>query len=120
MDLPIVYIAFTLGCDPTAALVVKVLIMVAVLFVRLYYCCQHVESLSVMNFTKNVILRLFAATILACGLGFMMFCRVDSIGSRILATCILVIVSILASYYVGMCRYERDIINNFIKNKLKR
>lgn len=120
LDLPIVYLAFTMGCNPTAALVVKVLIMVAVLFVRLYYCCQHVEGLRVMSFTKNVILRLFVATALSCCIGFVMFCRVDGIGSRIIVTCILVIVSILASYYVGMCRFERDMINNFIKNKIRK
>lgn len=116
LDLPLVYFAFTIGFEPTAALVVKVIVMVAILFVRLFFCSLHVEGLTIMDYTWNVLLRLVAITILTSGIGYVVFGFVDGIVSRIISTGILIIVCILASYFIGMSKSEREIVDNFIKN----
>lgn len=119
-DLVIVYVLFSLGLPAPTALVVKVCIMVAILFVRLIFANREVPSITLISFFKEVLFPLFAVTAICVMIGYFMFGHVALIWHRIIATAILVITTLTLVLIIGMQKSEKQQLKNMIlkrKNK---
>lgn len=118
-DLVIVYILFSFGLPPYTALAVKVSIMIAILFVRLYFANREVECINLSSYLKEVLIPLFIATIISVGFGLVAFNISNGIVGYVVATLGLIIVSCLAIYFIGLSKQEQKQIIKLI-SKIKR
>lgn len=118
LDLPLVYLAFKLGFDPTAALFVKVFIMILVLLVRLVFCSRAIEGLNIILFVINVFMRLLLATMIAVVANYFCLQLTSSLFGRVAVSLLLFFFSCVIFLYIGMCRSEREMIINLIKTLL--
>lgn len=104
---------------PVAALIVKAFINLIVVFVRLVFAKKAVPEFSILDFMKNVVLRIFIVG-LSC---FVMCILLKSHGDYeihgILYTLIVVVVSFLLSFIVGFSKQERKSIILLIKKHIK-
>lgn len=118
-DLVIVYILFSFGLPPYTALAVKVSIMVAILFVRLYFANREVECINLSSYLKEVLIPLIIATIISVGFGIVAFNISNGLVGYVVATLGLIIVSCLTIYFIGLSKQEQKQIIKLI-SKIKR
>lgn len=118
-DLLFVYLLFSIGFPPETALVVKVLIMVVILFVRVYFANKEVPCIDGFSYFKEVALPLILSSIITVSLGLLIFSHVDNIIKRIVFTLLLTIISFLVMYYIGLNKRERSMVNNLVSKRKK-
>ncbi len=118
-DLVIVYLLFSIGLPPEAALVVKVIIMVAILFVRMYFAHREVPCINMLSYIKEVALPLVLSSLVAVGIGELLFIFVDDVLSRIIFSILLLIVTLIAMFCIGLNKKERSMIKNIIYKRVK-
>lgn len=119
-DLLFVYILFSMGFPPETALVIKVLIMVAILFVRIYFAHNQVPSIDIISYFKEVVGPLLASVSIVILLGVLMFSYVDNVTGRVISTVLIVLCSLAALYFVGLNKKERKMVYGLLtkrKNK---
>lgn len=117
-DIIFVYIAFYCGCEPTACMVIKVIINLVILFVRLYFAQLKVTGFSASSYLKNSILTSFEATAITLLFTIPFFNVTESGIGVLLATIWSVIASMIIIYFVGLNKVEKAIVFNLI-TKLK-
>lgn len=118
-DLLIVYLLFSFGCPSYTALAVKVLIMVVILFVRLYFSNREVECINLITFSKEVLTPIIGASLLCIVTGLILFKWINSILQSIIASFILVAISLSIIYLVGLNKKERKQLFKLIKKVKK-
>lgn len=118
-DVIIVYLLFSMGCPPYTALAVKVSIMVAILFVRLYFSNREVECINLRTFAKDVLIPIIGATLLCVSTGFILFRMGNSISQRVIASFILVAFSLAIIYLIGLSEKERQQLFKLVKKVKK-
>lgn len=116
-DLVFVYIFFSIGFPPETALIIKVIIMVAILFVRLLFAHREVPSINVLSYLREVVAPLLLVSSVVILLGVLLFSFVNNIAERILFTILLMICLITAMYFAGLNKQEQKMVLNFVKKK---
>lgn len=115
-DLAIVYVLFVFGLPPYTALAVKVSIMAAILFVRLFFANREVECVNLSSYLKEVLIPLAIATIISVGFGIVVFCICNGFMDYVVATIGLIIVSCLTIYFIGLSPKEQKQVNKLLFN----
>lgn len=119
-DLVILYILFSLGFPAVTALCVKVSIMVVIWWVRLYYCSKEVNIITFSSYIKDVVLPLFASTVLSVSAGLCIFSLINGFVQQLIGTLILSFVSIVLAYFIGLNKPERNTVSKLLKKITKR
>ncbi len=117
IDIPIVYLLYSLGFPPATVMWVKIGVITAILFVRLYYASKAVPSIDIKSFVKEVLLPMLLVVTLTIGLCFAFNKFIDSTGSRILFTVPLEIVCVLLIWIVCLNKNERNSLITLIRGK---
>lgn len=122
-DLVILYALFSMGLPAETALYVKVSIMFGVLAVRLYYATKAVPSISVSSYCKEVLLPLVIVSITSVVIAAVLMMLANTIFKKVLATCLMTLVSAILLYYIALSKQERGQVNKLITsftNKIRK
>lgn len=119
-DLLFVYILFSVGFPPETALVVKVAIMVAILLVRLFFAHREVQCINALSYLKEVAIPLIICTIASIFVGLILFHYVDQIYERIVATIVLMSLTLIIIFFIGLNQKERVMAKMILYKKKNR
>lgn len=106
-DLIILYPLFLIGFPAVTALVVKLFIMALVSFVRIYFAHRLIPCIQLNSFLKRVILPLAISTAISVAGGFLMFYYTDNLFKNLVATLLLICLTICSTIYIGLSSSER-------------
>lgn len=118
-DLVFVYILFNIGFPPETALIVKVFIMIAILYVRVYFANKEVSCINGFSYFKEVAIPLLISSVLSISFGVCIFNYADCIIKRVVFTFLLIVISFFIMFYIGLSKKERSMINNLISRRIK-
>lgn len=118
-DLVILYLLFKMGLPPATAMWVKLGIMVAILFVRLYYAHREIDCIDFRSYTKQVLFPLGLMTVLSVVVALALMPLFATLFRRILFTSIIVLANMAFIWFIALGKSERNALLNVIKNKNK-
>lgn len=123
LNLPLSYVACTLGFPPENVLLVAIICAISCLIGRLYMLRINVQ-LDIMSFVRNVIYRIIIVTVISSIAPFIMlyFNKVDCFMSAVVMVLISMLSVLTTVYFIGLLPDERTIVVNFIckiYNKIK-
>lgn len=113
-DLLFVYILFSLGFPPEAALAIKVAIMVAVLFVRLVFASREVHSIKPLAYLKEVAIPLTFCSSVSILIGMFLFHYAETMLARIISTIVLIVLTLAIFYLWGLNKKEMQMVQKLI------
>lgn len=116
-DLLFVYALFSQGFTPATALVVKVCIMVGVLGVRLFFANREVPCINARTYIREVAVPLFLCSVISVVCGLSLFYFATDLLHNIIATVVLMTISLLLIFFVGLNSKEKGMVNNLISKK---
>lgn len=117
---PLTYLVFKLGFPVYWAYIINVCVGAFQLFLRLL-AMKKIIALPPMLFIRKVLLKVLSVTIIILGLPLFLSASLDQGIFRLLAVFLSTILSWLVCVpFIGMNKYERTTVINFIKNKLYR
>ena len=120
IELVLLYVLFKIGVSVVMGLALKAVLNFVVIFIRMAYAHKEVESFSGLNYMKNVFVPLMLSTILTLGIAFLLFRFVHETWMIIGATALVVVVSLLFAYFLGLNNEERQSLTNTIKTFKKK
>ncbi len=118
-DLFILYALFSLNFPPATAMAVKIAVVSAVLFVRLYYTHKEIPEFSMKDYSIKVLVPLTTFTFICTTVGVGLYSYSSNLVSDIASAIVLVGITIVAAYYIALSKTERGLIIAQIK-KIKR
>ena len=118
-DIPITYLLFKIGMPPTTVLWVKIAVITAILFVRIYYASKVVPTINLKSYGRNTLLPLLVMSILIIGLALFINNIASSISLRILYSLMIEFFCFVLIWYMCFNRTEREnILKKFNIRKL--
>lgn len=113
-DVVIVYILFRIGFPPVTAVVVKVIVNAAVIFIRMFYCKKAISFFSAKEFVECVLLPLAICAALSVFIGYVVFHFASTLLLKILASFLILVFSMAISYAIGLSKNEKKAINSMV------
>ena len=122
LDIPIVYLLFSIGCPPAYAIAVKILLNVIILGVRIMFNARRIPIFSIRLFLRNVLLPICLVVLISAPTMMLLNHLVEllNIWWKLLMIIIEVLFVFGIVYVVGLNCSEREFINNTIKTITKR
>jgi len=122
LTLPLVYVAYKLGCDAYVGLIIVLIIDFFCHLARLYML-KRIIGFPAMRFFFQVTLRIILVTLLALILPWLAYTLIDLTGLRFFTVCLASIIScITLGFYCGLDHFERMVVKSkvqtIIRNKL--
>lgn len=118
LNLPISYYFLLKGYEPYSVVVVSIALTITALIFRLFLV-HGLISLKATLFAKNVLLRIFYILICITPISLAaQYIAEDGFYKIIFKLAILVFLTIIIIWLVGVTSQEKKIISNFIKNKI--
>ena len=118
LDIPIVYFALKAGFSPVAAFIINIVVSLFAYIYRLVYIKKYVKY-SLLTYLKQVLLPCVVVTIISTPIAFMAYHYSDSILTSLAMISIIVLLTAMIIYTVGISKEERMFANNKIKSVLK-
>ena len=118
-DLLIVYAFFELGFPAYVAMAVKVVIMVFVLAVRLYFANRELPILNFGIYFKRVLLPIGASAVLAIIIAWLMMHFANTNTAKVFATICFTLISMLLAVFIAMTKKERISLKGLVVKKKK-
>lgn len=118
-DLILLYFLFFCGCPPAAAAFVKLIIVIADLFVRLHFACIYLPTISQKSYWTYMLIPLIKTTSIVILMFFVLKYFFQGLFWDIIATALLILFSIYLSYRVTLNNSERNCIRKNLLSKLK-
>ena len=122
-DLVILYFLFGMGLPPATAMWVKVSIMIAILFVRLYYAHREIECIDLISYLKQVLIPLAVMSAGSIVIAFALHPLFTCLTMRIILTMTIISVNLLLMWFVAFNKSQRKSLISLIqkrKNKYAR
>ena len=119
-EILIIYFFFLAGFPPTTAMVIKVILNVAMVFIRLYFANRKIESFSALNYTKKVLLPVSLSSLITISVAYILMYYSHSLQIQLMNTMIIIIFSIIIAYYIGLTQSERNLLKTIIIKKIKK
>ena len=114
LNIPIIYVAFKLGYDPTSALFINLFIDIIAYVYRLVYIKKYV-SYTLNEYLRKVLFPCLLVTLLALPVPFILKLYFsNNLIEYILNFLLTVAVAILSTYLLGLSKDEK----NFLRNKI--
>ena len=119
-DLFILYALFGLGYPPITVMYVKISIMIATVFVRLYFAHRIIPSISLNEFVTKVLVPMLFSTVLNVGFGLIVTDHSKPWQIRCISAIIIVAFSCVTTLLVGFDKKEKQMIKKIIVSKTKK
>lgn len=118
-DLVILYPLFLLGFPAITVFIVKLISMFLVLYVRIYFAHREVRCIRLNSYIKDVLLPLTISTVLPVAVGLLMFAVVQNTFQILCATVLLIGLTILSLFYIGLTLSERTSLLKLVRKFVK-
>lgn len=109
-DIPITYFLFSIGMPPTTVLWVKIAVITAILFVRIYYASKVVPTIDLLSYGRSTLLPLLIMTVLVIGLAFILNNIASTILLRILYSLVIELFCFVLIWFMCFKKSERETI----------
>ena len=120
LDFPLTYLVYKLGCSPVSAYIVFIAVYFVLIFVRLYLV-KDLINLKPSLYLKNVLLRVFEVSLVACVLPLLIVLLQPQSMLRLFETLIVSSLSVLTTiYFIGMEKNEREFVVEKIKTRINK
>lgn len=122
LTLPLVYVALKMGAAPYMAMIIAFLVEFICHFARLYMLVRSIRF-PMINFLREVTLRVLIITVLSLVLPVLTYQLVDTVFLRFTMVCILSFMStIVLGYYLGFNKADRNMLKSkviiIVKSKI--
>lgn len=117
-EIATIYMLFALGFPPTTAMVVKVILNVIVILIRLVFSKKLIECFSLVEYFNRVLKPLMLSTAGTLLIAVALYQVVNNPLMKVLYTILIFGVSVIFAYYVGLSKYERMTLTNFVRKRL--
>lgn len=118
--LPMAYIVLKLGYSPIAVYVSSIIISILVYIVSVL-CLQRQTEINALQYVKKVTLPCISVLLITILIPLPIVLYLNESFFRLLIVTVLSLISVgIASYYIGLEKDERQIINSYIKRLLKK
>lgn len=119
--LPFTYIAYKTGFPSYSLIIIMIIINIVLLWVRILFSQKYCK-ISVLNYLKQIILRIIGVVCLGLLLPIVIkiFFEHDPSNDFITSTCSWILSFSLSVYFIGLTSEERGNVNSFFKNLVKR
>lgn len=119
-DVVVVYLLFKIGFPPVTAVVVKVIVNAIVVFIRMVYCKKAISFFSAKKFVECVLLPLAVCSALSVLMGYIIFHFAQTLVLKILASIIVLLLSIAISYAIGLNMNEKKAIKSMVRGFIQK
>ena len=119
-DIILVYLFFSKGLPPYYAPLAKLLIDCFITLLRIFIAKKFVVQFSVRCYIKKVLVPIVLTASIIISIGYFLFVIVDTTALKIVFTLILVITSLVVSYFIGLSGDEKETVDNFVKRILNK
>lgn len=119
-DIIIVYGLFMVGFPAATAMWVKVIMMVGILFVRLYFAHREIPVIDFSSYLREVLIPLGLMSIVCILIGVLLSCFFSNIFWRLLYTSIVFFATIFLIWLVALNKNQRESVRILIKNRYAR
>lgn len=120
-DILLVYLFFSNGFPVYFAPLAKLIVDCLITLFRIFIAKKVVERFSVRHYIINVVFPIMLSTSLILVIGYLVFTQSDSTISKIICTLIIILVSLVITYFIGLSSAERmgvkKLVNNFLNKK---
>lgn len=117
-ELIAVYVLFRMGCPLVVGVSMKAVLNFVVIFIRLYYTHSTQPQFSLAAYARGVILPVFCAAALTVLASVPVITMVTDDAARLLTTPIVILVSLVTAYFIGLTGKEQKSLRKLIsKNK---
>lgn len=117
LDIPIVYLLFSMGLPPVTVMWVKIGVITCILLVRIYYASKAVPAIRFGSYLKTILLPLFGTAAVMTSSAIILNDLVSTLGERLLLTVVIEAVSFILLYYVCLKKRERELLLGYIRRK---
>jgi O-antigen/teichoic acid export membrane protein len=119
INLPLAYISLKLGFNPESVLLIRVIINLITYITRIIYLRPKI-GLPVRRYIREVILPVSLVTLIALPLPLIVNQFFSDWSRFILTTLMALLSTISCVYFIGLRKSERDFVNHFILNKIRK
>ncbi len=119
-DLVLLYVLFCCGFPPATAAVVKLFVVILDLFVRLHFACKYLPTINERSYWTYMLLPLMANVLIIVFIYILFKKFTDGIVWDFVATILLIIASLLSSFFVTLDSYERRKVEELLNSKLRK
>ncbi len=116
-DLVILYFLFEMGLPPTTAMWVKVSIMAAILFVRLYYAHREIDCIDFISYINQVLIPLAMMSACSIAIAVALHPFFTSLSMRIILTIAIISANLLLMWFVALNNNQRKSLISIIQNR---
>ena len=120
LDLPITYALFKAGMPPTTVLWVKIGVITAMLFVRVFFASKVIPEIQLRYVCMTVVAPIVVTSAIPIALAIVLDGYAITIGFRIALTIPLELVNLTMIWYVCFAKDERQTLINMIKKFRKK
>lgn len=117
-EVVVLYVFFVLGYPAVTALYINLFAMIVSLFVKLHFAHLKVPTIKKTKHINNVFAPLILSSIIPIFIGLFIFQYVSGIVSRLFFSLVIMLISIILAYYVGLNYKERDSIRLLLKKRI--
>lgn len=114
-ELIIVYVLFRIGFSLVTGVAMKMALSFIVIFIRLYYTRLTQPNFPLTDYAIRVLLPISCAASLTIIASLPIILLTNNIYTKLYITPFAIIVSLIAAYFVGMNKNERESLSRFIK-----
>lgn len=120
LDIIIVFGLFNYGMSPITAGVMKIITNAIIVIVRIYFSNKEISCFSINNYLKGVVIPCILSAILTIIISLLLVYISYSTFTYIISQFIIIVISIVSAYYVGLNKLERIKLNNVSRNFLNK
>ena len=117
LDLPIVYVLFSIGMPPLTVLWVKIGIMTIAMFARIVFASKIVPTINTRTYARDVLFYLFLTAVISIFISYRLNIIVETLPERLICTCLIEAFCLLLVWFVCLNKGERKAIINFVNSK---
>lgn len=114
-DLLVVYALFKMGAPSETVMYVKVSVMLAILFVRLYFSHHVVPGIGLRSYVAQVMMPLMLVSIGSIVVAFLVVPYFSNVFLRLFLTSAVVLFEFVMIWFVGLNKKEKQALVNIIK-----
>ena len=118
-DLVILYFLFSIGMPPATAMWVKIGIMTAILFVRLFFAHREVPNIDLHSYLLQVFLPLVVMSVGSIAVGLALLSFFKNFFMRVALTAAVMVVNVTLVWFVALSKNQRESLVKIIKNRKK-
>ena len=114
LDLPVTYVLFAKGMAATTVMEVKICVITAILFVRMFFASRLVDTIHFGKACIEVLLPMALTVIVTVGVVYVFNEYTQSSQYRLLYTLLVEAICIVMLWYVVLNRSERNSVVKFL------